>query len=170
MSYPAHAAAAAASSTAPYMDAAAASTFSSSAAVAAAAAAQVIIFLKKRHKFVSSTYFWKWLLKVITICQYLSISFFKKSPLQADQSSVYSASASMYSHPHHPAHSSINQTAAAAAAMNPYAASSSLLASQVKMMINSQLRKMMRQVSINHEKKNCEIWYWMQRLLLILVT
>ena len=59
----------------------------------------------------------------------------------------------MYSHPHHPAHSSINQTAAAAAAMNPYAASSSLLASQVKMMINGQLRKMMRQVSINHEKK-----------------
>ena len=36
-----------------------------------------------------------------------------------------------YSHPPHP-HSSINQTAAAAAAMNPYAASSSLLASQVK--------------------------------------
>ena len=57
--------------------------------------------------------------------------------LKADQNSVYSASAASmqaglpYSHPPHP-HSSINQTAAAAAAMNPYAASSSLLASQVK--------------------------------------
>ena len=45
-----------------------------------------------------------------------------------------------YSHPPHP-HSSINQTAAAAAAMNPYAASSSLLASQVKISSTSLIDK-----------------------------